>query len=191
MGQTTEELNTDIEGTRQSLAEDLDALQDKVSPSAVMQRRKDAIASRVRGMGSRIMGSTSSAGRGVTNVSSGVEGGVRGAASDVAGSAEGRVEGNPLTAGLVAFGVGVVVGARLLPATDAESRASRTVVETAKEHGAPVADATKSAAHDMVDGLREPASSAAQEVKSSAQESAARVQDQASGSAQHVRSEAT
>jgi Protein of unknown function (DUF3618) len=190
MGQTTEELNTDIEGTRQSLAEDLDALQDKVSPSAVMQRRKDAIASRVRGMGSRIMGSTSSAGRGVTNVSSGVEGGVRGAASDVAGSAEGRVEGNPLTAGLVAFGVGVVV-AGLLPATDAESRASRTVVETAKEHGAPVADATKSAAHDMVDGLREPASSAAQEVKSSAQESAGRVQDQASGSAQHVRSEAT
>ena len=34
MGQTTEELNTQIADTRESLASDLDALQDRVSPGA-------------------------------------------------------------------------------------------------------------------------------------------------------------
>ena len=42
MGQSTEELSTQIAGTRESLASDLDALQDRVSPSAIVERRKEA-----------------------------------------------------------------------------------------------------------------------------------------------------
>jgi vacuolar-type H+-ATPase subunit H len=108
----------------------------------------------------------------------------------MASTAEDRVEGSPLAAGLVAFGVGVVVAA-LLPPTEAESRASHTLVDTAKEQGGPVADAAKSAAREVGEGLRDKASQAATEVKESAQESAARVQDEASSSADRVRSEST
>ena len=42
MGQSTEELNTQIAGTRDHLAADLDALQDKISPAAIVERRKAA-----------------------------------------------------------------------------------------------------------------------------------------------------
>lgn len=188
MGQTTEELNAEIAETRQSLADDLDALQDKVSPSAVVQRRKEAMSQRVRGLGSRIMGSARSSASGTTGAVSSSGEGVRHAASEMASTAEDRVDGSPLAAGLVAFGVGVVVAA-LMPATEAESRASQALVDTAKDHGGPVVDAAKSSARDLGEGLRDQASQAATEVKERAQDSATRVQDEASSSADRVRSE--
>ena len=43
MGTSTEELSNDIARTRADLEQDLDALQDKVSPSAIMERRKTAV----------------------------------------------------------------------------------------------------------------------------------------------------
>ena len=48
MGQSTEELTTQIAGTRESLATDLDALQNRVSPSAIVERRKEAARGRGR-----------------------------------------------------------------------------------------------------------------------------------------------
>ena len=56
MGQSTEELNSDIAGTRQALSSDLDALQGRVSPSAIIERRKEATRSRLRGLKDRVMG---------------------------------------------------------------------------------------------------------------------------------------
>ncbi len=61
MGQSTEELNSEIAGTRQALSSDLDALQDKVSPSAIIERRKAATRSRLAGVKDSVMGSSSSA----------------------------------------------------------------------------------------------------------------------------------
>ena len=61
MGQSTEELNTEIAGTRQALSSDLDALQDKVSPSAIIERRKAATRSRLLGVKDSVMGSAQSA----------------------------------------------------------------------------------------------------------------------------------
>jgi gas vesicle protein len=190
MGQTTEELNAEIAGTRQALAEDLDALQDKVSPSAVVQRRKEAMSSKMRGLGSRIMGTAHSATDNMSSAAGQSGGSVRDTASGIAGTAQDRVEGSPLAAGLMAFGAGVVI-AGLIPASDAEARASRKVVETAKEQGAPVAEAARSAGQEMAESMRDSAGQAVQEVKETAQESAARVKDEASTSADRVRSEAT
>jgi ElaB/YqjD/DUF883 family membrane-anchored ribosome-binding protein len=188
MGQTTEELNAEIADTRQSLADDLDALQDRVSPSAVVQRRKEAMSYRMRTFGSRIMGTTQSARESAGDTASGSGDRVRDTASGFADTAQDRVEGSPLAAGLVAFGVGVVV-AGLMPASEAERRASRKVVDTAKEQGAPVAEAVKSSGQEMASGLGDKASEAAQEVKETAKQSASRVKDEASSSADTVRSE--
>jgi ElaB/YqjD/DUF883 family membrane-anchored ribosome-binding protein len=186
MGQTTEELNTEIAGTRQALAEDLDALQDKVSPSAVVQRRKDAMTGKVRGLGSRIMGSTHATAQGAS-VSGSVDA-VRARAGDLTGTATDKIEGSPLAAGLVAFGVGVVV-AGLIPASEAESRGARQVVDAAKASG--VVDAAKSAGQDMAGNLGDQAGDAVQEVKETAQEGVDRVKGQTSDSANRVRNEST
>ena len=186
MGQTTEELNTDIAGTRQALAENLDALQDKVSPSAVVQRRKDAMTGKVRGLGSRIMGSAHSTAEGGSGVVSGSAGAVRDRASDLTDTATDKVEGSPLAAGLVAFGVGVVV-AGLIPASEAESRGARQVVDASKASG--VVDAAKSAGQDLAANLGDQAGEAVQEVKGTAQEGVDRVKGQASDSADRVRNE--
>ena len=179
MGQTTEELNTEIADTRQELASDLDALQDRVSPQAIMDRRKAAARGRLQGLRSRVMGdSGSSNGAGATDK-------VKGAAGDAAGTAQSKVEGSPLTAGAIAFGIGLVVAAAL-PATEAETKASGRLVDVAREQGA--VDAAKSAGQEMASELKESAGQAAQQVTEHAKDSAATVKDEGAASAERVQS---
>jgi ElaB/YqjD/DUF883 family membrane-anchored ribosome-binding protein len=177
MGQSTEELNSEIAGTRQALSSDLDALQDKVSPSAIIERRKAAARGRLSGIKDSVMGSSSAA---TSSVGDTAHGAVR--------SAESSVQGSPLAAGLVAFGTGLLVAA-LVPASAAEAKAGQKLVDTAKEHGQPVVDQAKAAGQELAEGLKGPATDAVQEVKDTAQQSAGRVQDQGQSSVENVRSD--
>jgi hypothetical protein len=170
MGASTEELNQDIARTRAELSQDVDALQDKVSPSAIMERRKTAVRDRWSSAKNKVMGSGQSASHGA---SQGVS-----AASNAGSAIEDRVEGSPLAAGLVAFGAGLVV-AGLIPATKAEAQGAQRLKEAAQEHGQPLMDQARSAAQDVGDQLKDKASEAAQEVKASAQESADKVKQEA------------
>ncbi|MEO6511732.1 MAG: DUF3618 domain-containing protein [Nocardioides sp.] len=179
MGESTDELTTDIADTRQALASDLDALQDRVSPSAVIERRKAAVRGRFGSTKDRVMGSSQTSGG-----SSGVAGltsSARDTAGGVANTVEDKVDGSPLAAGLVAFGLGAVI-AGLMPATEKETQAAQALKDAAQEHGQPVIDSAKEAAREVGDTLKESGAQAVAEVKDTAQESAARVQDQASGS---------
>jgi len=185
MGQTTEELNAEIAGTRQSLASDLDALQDRVSPSAIVERRKAAARGRLSQVRSRMMGSVDSASSSTSGATGSAASSVVDSATGVAGAVEDKVEGSPLGAGLVAFGAGMLISA-LMPPTEAEARASQRLVEAAQ----PLVDEAKSMGQDMGTQLKDSASQSAQEVKDSAKQSADRVQDEASNSATNVRSQA-
>ena len=167
MGTSTEELSSDIAQTRQSLAQDVDALQDRVSPAAIIERRKSAVRGRLVLAKDRVMGGGHDAAQGVGNVT-----------SSAGGAIEDRVEGSPLAAGLVAFGAGLVI-AGLIPATKAEAQGAQRLKDAAQEHGQPLVDQAKSAAQDVGDQLKEKASQAADEIKSSAQQSAERVQQEA------------
>jgi len=120
------------------------------------------------------------------------------AASSVGGAAQGAVgtvkeqaEGNPLAAGLVAFGVGWLVSS-LMPASEAEQRAARRAVEQAKN--APVVDQVKTAAQDVASDvghhMQESATEAAQQVKERAQDASSTVKDEAQGAAQDVKQSA-
>jgi cell division septum initiation protein DivIVA len=167
MGASTEELSTDIARTRQELAQDVDALQDKVSPTAILERRKSALRDRWSAAKDKVMGSGQSATQGVSS------------ATSSAGSAiEDRVDGSPLAAGLVAFGAGLVI-AGLIPATKAEAQGAQRLKEAAQEHGQPIMDQARSAAQEVGDQLKDKASEAADEIRSSAQESADRVKEEA------------
>ena len=177
MGQSTEELTSQIEDTRQRMASDLDTLQDRVSPSAIVQRRKDSIKHKV-------MGSADTARQKMSAATDGVVG----AGGDVASTAQERYEGAPLAAGLAAFGAGMVLAA-LLPASRLEAEAAHRVVESAKEHGQPLVDDARVAGQEVVDTATQSAADSAQQLKQSAQESAQTVADETRSSAEAVRGE--
>ena len=171
MGTSTEELSNDIAHTRQELTQDVDALQDKVSPAAIIERRKSAMRGRLAAAKDKVMGGVMGGGQDAAQ-------GVSSATSSAGGAIEERVEGSPLAAGLVAFGTGLVI-AGLIPATKPEAQGAQRLKEAAQEHGQPVVDQARSAAQEVGDQLKEKASEAVDEVKASAQASAERVKEEA------------
>jgi hypothetical protein len=143
MGQSTEELSGEIAQTRRSLASDLDALQDRVSPSAIVQRRKSAAQDRLRQVRGRVMGTVHDA------QSSTADG-----ASSAAETAQEKYAGAPLAAGLVAFGAGMVL-ASMFPASEREAVAADRVVGAVKEHGQPLVEEAKSKGQQVAQQVKE------------------------------------
>jgi vacuolar-type H+-ATPase subunit H/ElaB/YqjD/DUF883 family membrane-anchored ribosome-binding protein len=190
MGQRTEEqLTTDIAGTREDLAQNLDALNYRVNPSQVMARRKRAARGRLTSMKEKVMGSAHDMRESASSTGSSMTSNVSGTASDAASTLQSKTEGNPLAAGVIAFGAGWLISS-LMPASEQEQQAARKVVETAKEHGQPVIDEAKSVGQEMGQNLKEQAGQAADEVKSSAQESAQNVKQEGQSSAETVKRQA-
>lgn len=196
MGQRTEEqIASDIEGTRQDLSQNLDALNERVSPHQIMERRKRATRDRWSKMRGSVMGSAQSAqGRAGSMTSGGQEraSSMAGSAQDTAHGAvhavEQQTEGHPLAAGLIAFGAGMLLSS-VIPASEREAQAAGRLVEEAKSHGQPVIDEAKSVGQEMGENLKEKATEATEGVKSSAQESAQHVKDEGQSSAQQVKEE--
>jgi Protein of unknown function (DUF3618) len=166
MGTSTEELSSDIARTRAELTQNVDALQEKVSPTAIMERRKDAMRGRLAAVKDKVMGGGQDAVQGVG-----------GAASGAGGAIGSRVEGSPLAAGLVAFGAGLVI-AGLIPASKAEAQGAQRLKDAAQEHAQPVVDQARTAAQQVGEQLKEKASGAFDEVRSSAQDSAQHVKEE-------------
>jgi hypothetical protein len=195
MGQSTEELRAEIEQTRQSMTSDVDALQDRVSPSAIVDRRKQAARSRMLGVRDKVMGTAHSAGTSASGTAgsakdsaAGAVGSVKGTAHDTVSTAQDKVQGAPLAAGLVAFGAGMIVSA-LIPASEKEAVAAGHAVDAAKEHGQPVVDQARSVAQDVAAEVKDTAAQAAQEVKDTATDSAQKVKSEGQSGVDEVRSQ--
>lgn len=198
MGQVTEEqLTSDIRDTRADLTRNVDELVDRVAPGRIVERRRQAVRDRFRRMRDSVMGTAGSGTHAVADARSGVAGRASSAADSVAGGAHdaadtirARTEGSPLATGMIAFGLGALVGG-LLPSTRAESQVAHRVVDTAKEQGQPVLDEAKAAAQEAGQHLTEHAREAAEEVRATAQESAQHVKAEGQDAAQTVRQDAT
>jgi hypothetical protein len=195
MGQSTEELRAEIEQTRQSMTSDVDALQDRVSPSAIVDRRKQAARSRMLGVRDKVMGTAHSAGTSASGTAgsakdsaAGAVGSVKGTAHDTVSTAQDKVQGAPLAAGLVAFGAGMIVSA-LIPASEKEAVAAGHAVDAAKEHGQPVVDQARSVAQDVAAEVKDTATQAAQEVKDTATDSAQKVKSEGQSGVDEARSQ--
>lgn len=180
------EINRDIERTRANLGQNLDELGEKVSPSQVVERQKQAARNRIVGVKDKVMGSASHTGSSMSDSASGAMHGISDSASGAVQSVQEKAEGNPLAAGVIAFGAGMLLSS-LFPATRVEQRVSQQGLDAAKEHGQPVIDEAKSMVGDMGGQLKETAASGAEEVKASAQESAQHLKDEGRDSAQQVR----
>jgi hypothetical protein len=194
MGQAAEEqLTRDIEARRAELSRDIDALTDRVSPAHMVERRKAATRSRFRSVRDKVMGSAhdtrnglASAGSSATDSVSSAKDSVQGTAHDAADTVQRQTEGNPLAAGLLAFGAGWLVSS-LMPATEKEAQGARQFVEAAKD--SPVVDEAKSVGQEMGESLKESATDAAEQVKSTAQDSAETVKQEGQSSAETVKQE--
>jgi Protein of unknown function (DUF3618) len=193
MGQSTEELTSQIEDTRQRMASDLDTLQDRVSPSAIVERRKQAVRGGISSMKDKVMGTAQSATGSMSSATSSMAGSVTGTVSDagstVTSTAQDRFEGAPLAAGLVAFGAGVVL-ASVLPASRLEAEAAHRVVEGAKEQAQPMIGQARAVGEQLGSDIANSAADSAAQVKQSAQQSAQTVAGEAQSSTESVRDQA-
>lgn len=180
-----QQIQEQIERTRSELSGDVDRLTEKVSPARVVSRRMDSVKSGATSVRERVMGS-SGKGSGVH----GAAGSVSSAASDAKEAiasapqmTKARTQGSPLAAGLVAFGVGMVISA-VLPPTEAEQQLASQAETKAKEQ---LADPAKEAGQQLVEEMKPLVEEAAQEVKSTAQDAKGTVTDEAKSAADDVR----
>lgn len=186
MAQGTQELTRDIELTLQRLSDDVDELSNKVSPREIAHRRKQAARSRIGGLRDKVMGSRE-------HVVGATHQAAHQATPDLAQetgpalvqAAERRFEGNPLAAGVIAFGAGMFLSA-LIPPTQAEQRLAEQGTEAAKEHGGSVADQARGVAQQVGQELQQSVGEAAQQVKGSAQEHARTLTGEARDAAGNV-----
>lgn len=188
MGQSPEELREEIERTRQDLSRDVDLINEKVSPGRIVQRRVDKTKGAVGSIRERVMGSASSGTSSISDKASSAQSSVSDAVGAVGGApdlARRQAEGNPMAAGLIAFGAGMLI-ASLLPATQAEQNAASALQERASDLKEPLKDI----ANEIKDDLQEPAQAAVATLRDSATEAVQTVQEQGKSSAETVTSEA-
>jgi hypothetical protein len=196
-----------IEDTRRELSYDVDALNEKVNPARVVDRRVTAAKGRISNLKEKVMGSaqdtTSSAQGMATNAAGSVQGAASsavGTVQDAASSAAGAIQqapdavirqaqGNPLAAGLIAFGVGWLVSS-ILPASEKEKQLAQQAESAVREHKDALLEPAKQAAQEIGEQLKPAAQEAVESVKSTAQDAAATVKDEGQSAVQDVQGQA-
>jgi gas vesicle protein len=196
-----------IEDTRANLSYDVDALNEKVNPTRVMDRRVGKAKSTVTGLKDKVFGTAQDTGSQMGSATSNVAGSAQQAASsaadtvqDAASSAMGAVQsapdaiqrqaqGNPLAAGLIAFGVGWLVSS-LLPTSEKEKQLAAQAESAVKEHSQPLVDQAKNVAQEIGDNLKPAAQDAVESVRSTAQEGVETVKSEGQSAAQDVQGQA-
>lgn len=181
MGATPDQLKADIERTRGELTADVDALAEKVSPSQIARRRTEGMKQRAASVKERVMGHADDL---ASTTRSGMSsaGSTASSATDTLGQAPTMVrqqtQGNPLAAGLIAFGAGLLA-ATLFPGTEQERRLGTTVKEQGSDLAQPVVAAAKEAAQQVRDDVQPVAEEAVEQVKESAKGAASVTADTA------------
>jgi hypothetical protein len=202
-----EVIRRQIEDTRRELSYDVDALNEKVNPARVVDRRVTAAKGRISNLKEKVMGSaqdtTSSAQGMASNAAGSVQGAASSAAETVQGAASSAVgavqqapdtivrqtQGNPMAAGLIAFGVGWLVSS-LLPATEKEKQLAQQAESAVREHKDALLEPAKQAAQEIGEQLKPAAQEAVESVKSTAQDAASTVAEEGKSAAADVQGQA-
>src|ERR687890_2071130 len=214
-----EVIRQQIEDTRRELSYDVDALNEKVNPARVVDRRMTAAKGRVARVKEKVMGSAHDTTARTQGVASNATGSVQNAASSAADSVQSaaqsavdtvqqapdtivrQTQGNPMAAGLIAFGVGWLVSS-LLPASEKEKQLAQqaetairenkdALLEPAKQAAQEIGDELKPAAQQAVDSVKATATDAASTVAEEGKSAAADVQGKAKQAKTTVQSQAT
>jgi hypothetical protein len=192
MGKSASDVRTEIEDTRQDMSQTIDAIADRTSPRRVVARRRERMASGWRSMRERVMGRAddvrATAGGRAYELAGGAQERAGGVAEQARRAPEVVVEqtqGNPLAAGLIAFGGGLLL-ASMLPPTEAEQRVAGKV----REQTQPLQDELVRAGQAVGEDLKSSAQDAAEQVKQRAAEATSTVGDDVRSSAGELTQEA-
>jgi hypothetical protein len=171
-----DEIRAEIERTRASLSGNVDELAESARPKNVAKRQVDKVRDAAGGVRDRVMGAASSASDAVADKADSV--------ASKAGNVDvkGRTQGNPLAAGLIAFGAGLLISS-LIPSSQKEQQA----VSDLQAKAAPLQEKAKEAAQEVAGNLKQPVQQAAESVKQTAAESADRVKEEGSSAAEDVK----
>src|SRR5215207_2229535 len=192
-----DEIRADIERTRAELSDNVDALADTANPKNIAKRQASRVRQAAVGVKEHIMGSSDDpydSGR-VGEAKYAVQekaadakyalqdkaSSVGDAVSNAPAQIKQRARGNPLAAGLIAFGAGLLVSG-LIPSSQREQEA----VSTLQEKAEPLKEKATEAARDVASNLQEPAQQAAQSVKETAAEGVQSVKDEGASAKQDV-----
>jgi hypothetical protein len=218
MSTDPDQIRSEIDQTQRDLSADVDALTEKLSPPRIVERRVQRTREAMTNVKDKIMGSTSDAYQTAGSVTSGAGDSVsarassaRDTAADAASSARGtaadaassaadtvrstpdairrRTTGNPLAAGLVAFGAGWLLSS-LLPASQPEQQVATQVKDFATEQGRPVAQQLSQAGQEAAQELKESAQQRAESVKQTAADATSTVKGEAQSAAADVKDQA-
>ena len=173
MSTRTEELRMDIAEERRELAESIEAIGDRVSPGRMVERRTNRVKDRLTSVKDTVMGAAPSMPHPHAPSMS------TPSMPDVSGT----TRGNPLAAGLVAFGTGLLAAA-VFPATRKEAE----VAQSAREAVEPLA---QEVGKEVASGLQDKAKEAAEQVKATATESAEQVKEAATAATEHAKDAAS
>lgn len=181
-----DEIRREIERTRADLSENVNALSDSAKPSNIAREKVEQVKGSAQNLKEKIFGSdddpydsgrVGDAQAGLDDAKNRAQGAVEDAkyrAQNAVGDAQAAIQdaprqlkrktgGNPLAAGLVALGLGALVGG-LIPVTNAEKRYASNL----KDKAQPLADEVKAMAQEAGDRLQPAAQEAVQSVKESA-----------------------
>jgi len=189
MSENPDVIRADIEATRARLGTNVDAVADKVTPSHIVQRQTDKVKENVKdavfGVKEKVMGAAENT-AGNVHSATGTAGAHLGDAGAAIGDAptqvKTRTRGNPLAAGLIAFGAGLLVSS-LIPASQKEREAA-DALKTAAE---PLTTELTEAAKHVAEGLKEPAQDAMENVKATAADATGHVKAEGQGAVADVK----
>ena len=203
-----DEIRADIERTRAALSDDVDELAESVKPRNVAGRQVGKVKEAASNLKERVMGSDDDdySGSAVGTVGDRAYA-AKGAVADKAYAARDTVsekasdareavrqapsrmkrtaQGNPLAAGVVAFGLGMLVSS-LIPSSERE----RQAVSQLQENLEPVKEKASEVARDIGEGLRPAAQEAAESVRTTAQEGVESVKQEGQSAAADVKDQA-
>jgi hypothetical protein len=196
MGKAPDQIEAEIEQTRAELADDVDRLADKTSPRRIARRRGQRIATAVRNAKDRFMGTSSESTENVQGRARAAGQAVQekaGGAAEAVKSTPDRVmrqtEGNPMAAGLIAFGGGLLIGS-LLPTSQAERQSAQRVSEQVGEIAEPVKEALAESTERIKDEAMGATKAATEEVKETAAQAARTTGEEGRDKAKHVTEQA-
>jgi gas vesicle protein len=192
MGKSASEVRSDIDDTRQEMSETIDAIADRTSPGRIIQRRRQRMSDGWRSVRERVMGRADDPYGSVDDSGPGMAESARDTAGTVVEGARQapeklleQTQGNPIAAGLIAFGGGLLI-ASLIPPSEVEQRVAGQVAEKAE----PLRDELQRAGQEVADDLKSTAQESAEQVKQRASEAAGAVQEDVRSSAGSVKDEA-
>lgn len=182
MGKTADELRTEIAMQREEIGRDVDALGDRVIPARIVERRTEAIKTRVQDARRSVMGDPDDPGsRSIGDRAGDAKeraGALAHDAADEVAAVPDRIrsgaQGNPLAAGLIAFGAGLLA-ATLLPTSRREEQLAEQLQPQVEKVGAQVGQIGRG----VVDDLRPEVQDAVAGLKDEATEAGRRVADDA------------